>query len=256
MCNCQSWLRSRLVTGQDTKLAPNFWMNKIQNCLHVLQRNHIVSLPLIVLSCYTFTVLPALSALRQTHACSKSNASTAKPMAFALSHILAPTSATISPKTSGTLLLSLPSKANSRHFFSQNISVKPHCPSLLSVCTVCVCVFCIVTCDTLSICFLFLITFSISMCIMCMLVQRFEPQGKRFTNVYYYYYYKCLLLFLPLRSIKLNSPPTLGKTLHRPFPHTEQSIFTQHSHCQQHGLPSPWQPPGFRLTSSMAISPE
>ena len=31
-----------------------------------------------------FTVLPALSALRQTHAFSKSNASTAKPMAFAL----------------------------------------------------------------------------------------------------------------------------------------------------------------------------
>ena len=30
-------------------------------------------------------------------------------------------------------------EANSRHF-SQNISVKPHCPSLLSVCTVCVCV--------------------------------------------------------------------------------------------------------------------
>ena len=51
------------------------------------------------LSCYTFTVLPALSALRQTHACSKSNASTAKPMAFALSHTLAPTSGTISPKT-------------------------------------------------------------------------------------------------------------------------------------------------------------
>ena len=52
----------------------------------------------------------------------------------------APTSGTISPKTSGTLLLSLPSKANSRHFSSQNISVKPHCPSLPSVCTVCVCV--------------------------------------------------------------------------------------------------------------------
>ena len=102
-------------------------------------------LPLILLSCHTFTVLPDLSALSQTHACSKSNASTAKPMAFALSHILALTSGTISPKTSGTLLLSLPSKANSRHFFSQNISVKPHCPSLLSVCTVCVCV-CVCVC--------------------------------------------------------------------------------------------------------------
>ena len=38
------------------------------------------------------------------------------------------------------MLLSLPSKSTSRHFSSQNISVKPHCPSLLSVCTVCVCV--------------------------------------------------------------------------------------------------------------------
>ena len=126
------------------------------------------------LICYTFTVRPALSALCQTHACSKSNASTAKPMAFALSHILAPTSGTISPKTSGTLLLSLPSKANSRHFFSQNISVKPHCPSLLSVCTVracvraCVCacvwIFCIIMLEHLSIyTFFFLITFSICM---------------------------------------------------------------------------------------------
>ena len=99
-----------------------------------------VPLPLIFLSCYTFTVLPALSALRQTHACSKSNASTPKPMAFAFSHTLAPTSGIISPKTSGTLLLSVPSKVNSRHFSSQNISVKPQCPSLPSVCTVCVCV--------------------------------------------------------------------------------------------------------------------
>ena len=99
-----------------------------------------VLLPLIFLSCYTFKVLPVLSALHQTHACSKSNASTAKPMAFALSHTLATTSGTISPKTSGTLLLSLPPKVSSRHFSSQNISVKPHCPSLPSVCTVCVCV--------------------------------------------------------------------------------------------------------------------
>ena len=35
---------------------------------------------------------------------------------------------------------SLPSKVNSKHFSSQNISVKPHCSSLPSVCTVCVCV--------------------------------------------------------------------------------------------------------------------
>ena len=128
-------------------------------------------------------VLPALSALRQTHACSKSNDSTTKPMAFALSHTLAPTSRTVSPKTSGILLLSLPSKANSRHFSSQNILVKPHCPSLLSVCTVhcpsllsvctvCVCVraciFCIVMLEPLSINIWGGggITFSISMYIM------------------------------------------------------------------------------------------
>ena len=41
---------------------------------------------------------------------------------------------------SGSLLLSLPSKANSRHFSSQNISAEQHCPSPLSVCTECVCV--------------------------------------------------------------------------------------------------------------------
>ena len=95
-------------------------------------------------------------------------------------------------------LLTLSSKANSRHFSSQNISVKPHCPSLLSVCTVfvcmcvCVCVcacvracvracvlacvraciFYITTLEHLSIYTLFLLFFfSISM-YMCMLVQR------------------------------------------------------------------------------------
>ena len=122
-------------------------------------KNHLASqvlLPLIFLSCYTFTVLPALSALRQTHACSKSNVSTAKPMAFALSHTLAPTYGTISPKTSGSLLLSLPSKANSRHFSSQNISVKPHCPSPLSVCPVwvcvCVCVCVVCVCGVCGVC--------------------------------------------------------------------------------------------------------
>ena len=44
------------------------------------------------------------------------------------------------PPRHQALCYSLPSKANSRHFSSPNISVKPHCPSLLSVCTVCVCV--------------------------------------------------------------------------------------------------------------------
>ena len=39
-----------------------------------------------------------------------------------------------------SLLVSLPSKANSGHFSSQNISAKLHCQSSLSVCTMCVCV--------------------------------------------------------------------------------------------------------------------
>ena len=82
----------------------------------------------------------------------KSNASTAKLMAFALSHTLAPTSGTISPKTSGTLLLSLPSKVISRHFSSQNISVKPHCSSLPSVCTVCVVCVCVRVCVCVCVC--------------------------------------------------------------------------------------------------------
>ena len=50
------------------------------------------------------------------------------------------------------LLLSLPSKANSRHnFSSQNISVKQHYPSPLSVCTVCVCV-CVCVCACVRAC--------------------------------------------------------------------------------------------------------
>ena len=85
---------------------------KKESCMSCVTTQSQVPLPLIFLSCYTFTVLPALSALRQTHARSNSNASTVKPMAFALFHTLAPTSGIISPKTSGTLLLSFPSKAS------------------------------------------------------------------------------------------------------------------------------------------------
>ena len=41
------------------------------------------------LNYYTFTIPPALSSIRQTHACStNSNASPAKHVAFALSHII------------------------------------------------------------------------------------------------------------------------------------------------------------------------
>ena len=127
-------------------------------------------------------------------------------MAFALSHTLATTSGTIFPKTSGTLLLSLPSKANSRHFSSQNISVKPHYPSILSVCTVYVCVCVCVrararvrACVRACVCvcvssilfknpcrYLFLFfsdnIFHLDVHYVYMLVQRFEPQGRRFTN--------------------------------------------------------------------------
>ena len=47
-------------------------------------------------ACWTVdcTLLPAPSAPRQTHACSNSNASAAKPMAFALSHTSALTPST------------------------------------------------------------------------------------------------------------------------------------------------------------------
>ena len=98
-----------------------------------------VPLPLIFLSYCTFTVPPALSALRQTHACSNSFASTAKPMAFAL----CPPHLEQSPPRHQALCYSLFLQKQTqdirRHFSSQNISAKQHCPSPLSVCTVCVC---------------------------------------------------------------------------------------------------------------------
>ena len=144
------------------------------------------------------------------------NASTAKPMAFALSHTLAPTSGTISPKTSGTLLLSLPSKVSSSHFSSQNISVKPHCLSLPSVFTVCVCVcmcacvcvcaciFCIIMLEHLSIYtfFFFDNIFHLDVHYVCMLVQRFEPQGGCFTN--FHYYKKFLITSQKVRGHKMS----------------------------------------------------
>ena len=90
-------------------------------------------------------------------------------MAFSLSHTLAPTSGPISPKTSGTLLLSLPSKANSRHFSSQTFQLSHTVlHSYQSVqCVLCVCVhilqLCVKPCRYL----LFLDNISISMYIMC-----------------------------------------------------------------------------------------
>ena len=66
---------------------------------------------------------------------------------------------------SGTLLLSLPSKANSRHFSSQNISVKPHCPSLLSVCTVCTVCVCVCVCVCVRACVCACVRASLAWCV-------------------------------------------------------------------------------------------
>ena len=80
----QSSSPSKLHTSPPaTPLAPNFWTNKIRTCLHVLQRNHRFRS---LLSFWTATPLQSfpLSPLFVRHACSKSGASTAKPMAFTL----------------------------------------------------------------------------------------------------------------------------------------------------------------------------
>ena len=129
-------------------------------------------------------------------------------MAFMLFHTLAPTSGTISPKTSGTLLLSLLSKANSRHFSFQNISATQR----VCVC-VCVCIFCINvlyckafevevrrTCLHYVLAFsFFLYTFfvanniSISMYIMCVILCLFSASSHRVgalqISIIIYYYY-------------------------------------------------------------------
>ena len=164
-----------------------FWTNKIQNCLHVLQCNYRFR------SLVSFWAATPLQSLPLSPLFIRHNASTPKPMAFALFHTLAPTSGTISPKTSGTLLLSLPSKANWRHFSSQNISAKQRCPSPLSVCTVCVLCVCVHVCvhllhsytwthvnimcwlSIIFICtFLFADNISMSMYIMCVILWLFS----------------------------------------------------------------------------------
>ena len=85
--------------------------------------------------------------LLQTCTYSKSNAWTAKPMASTIFFILWPPHLKQSPpKTSGTQLLSLPSKANSRHFSSLNIlsNTNPPSPRLIVIsepsltCTLCI----------------------------------------------------------------------------------------------------------------------
>ena len=75
-------------------------------------------------------------------------------------------------------------KANSRHF-SQNISVKPHCPSLLYSVCVCVCILQLYVPLFYKKNFYYI--FHLNVHYVCMLFQRFEPQGRRFTNVPYYY---------------------------------------------------------------------
>ena len=129
-------------------------------------------------------------------------------MAFALSHTLAPTSGTISPKTSGTPLLSLPQKSTQdisllriyqlnhivfhSHQSVQCVCVRACVCMRVCVCVcVCVCIFCIGILEHLS-----TYTFGggdkifhLDVHYVCVLVQRFEPQGRRFTNFHYYYYH-------------------------------------------------------------------
>ena len=101
----------------------------------------LVLLPRIFLNYYySCTVLPALSAPHQTHACSNSDTQTVKLMTFTLSPTSVHTSGTTSPKTSGTLLLSLPSKINSRHFSSLDTSTDPPLTVCMARARVCVCV--------------------------------------------------------------------------------------------------------------------
>ena len=50
---------------------------------------------------------------------------------------------------------------------------------------VCVCIFCIVMLEHLSIYIFFDNIFHLDVHYVCMLVQRFEPQGRRFTNFHY-----------------------------------------------------------------------
>ena len=101
---------------------------KLQECVTT---QSLVPPPLTFLNYCSCTALPALSALHQTHTYSNSDASTAKLMAFALSPISVLISGTTSPKISDTLILSFPSKTNSRHFSSLSISAEYYCHSPL-----------------------------------------------------------------------------------------------------------------------------
>ena len=99
---------SRFLNGSNTKLPV------------CVTTQSLVSPSLTFLNYCSCTALPALSALHQTHT-QNSDASTAKLIVFALAPIPALTSGATFPKTSDTLLLSLPSKTNSKHFSSLRI---------------------------------------------------------------------------------------------------------------------------------------
>ena len=125
------------------EVLPNFWTNKIQNHLHtVLQCNHRFH-PL--LSLWTAAPLQSfllsLLIVRHTHAQTPRLALTARPMAYTLFHTSVPTSGTVSPKTWGYSLSSFKIKLKTflTDISPNNISVRQHCPSPLSVCTMCVC---------------------------------------------------------------------------------------------------------------------
>ena len=60
--------------------------------------------------------------------------------------------------------------------------ILPHCPSLLSVCTVCVCISGIVFKNPIAFLFFLDNIFHLDVHYVCMLVKRFEPKGRRFTN--------------------------------------------------------------------------
>ena len=65
------------------------------------------------------------------------------------------------------------------------------CVCARAVVCMCVCIFCLIMLEHLSIyTFIFFDNiFHLDVHYVCMLVQRFEPQGRRFTNFHYYYYY-------------------------------------------------------------------
>ena len=78
------------------------------------------------------------------------------------------------PQAIRLLLLSLPSKANSRHFSSQNIAVKPHClhscqfVQCVCVC-VCVCV-CLCVCVCVYVCVCVCARARARLCIFCIII--------------------------------------------------------------------------------------